>query len=1003
MSNPLGDIGIAEGDETPLQEIIAPEEGEDYSTSYYQILRAIEQNTVYIEESQAALPNAGDFEDEEWPLVGIAATETDEFEGDSVHIYDDESGEWVDTLESVEDFVQKLDEYIGDVDVENDGDLQTQITDNEDDISDNADAIAENEDDISDNADAIAENEDDISHNADAIAENEGDISDNADAIAENEDDISHNADAIAENEGDISDNADAIAENEERISENEDAIGDVDDDLQTQIDDLDENIGDVDVDNDGDLQTQVNDLDAEDISADGFDEFDDLEELLNNLDDIIDELDAKDISVDDFDEFDDLEELLNNLDHAISSIEIGDVESLQDELDDIDEKLDKVEDKIDELSEDLFGAAFIPTIADVTSEIVVGETAQIEVDILNSGRDSATQPVTLSINGDEIETSSIELEINETESIIYEWTPTEDDLGDIEITVETESGSHSKSTTVLRPAEFHVTSVETPDDVVMDQTATITPTIENKGEVADTQQVDVIYAETNGTAWSVDEVSDDVSLDPGESKEIEYEWVPKEVDHAWEIPDPGAVEVTVKPEDDGDSSTNSFDLTVPSEFEDPVIHIKELDTDGSNNREADYRIIFDMGMISTGDSVYMEATTGSTEWSATLEEYEYHRVLRDNNSGVANLETIEFKFYESREKNFLLAETSRSANRSGTERILGQEDLQPATFHITELEVPNQVTMDETVTITSTIENRGDVSGTQQVDVEYVEPDSSSQSIDEDSDEITLYPGESGEIEYEWVPTEVDYAWELPNPGPVEVTARPKGDGDTSTDSFELTVPSEFEEPVIHIKSLNTDGANNREASYRISFDMGMISTGDSVYMEATTGSTEWSSTLNEFESHSVSRDNNSGVASLETIEFKFYDSDEKNFLLAETTRSANRSGTERILGQEEPIVYFKNINTSSANIPQHDHRIDFEMGVVSPDDGVYLEATTGSANWETTLEEYESQSTTQSSSVRHNATIDIYVYESSQKQERLGHTSVPANRSTNSDILIN
>jgi len=145
MSNPLGDIGIAEGDETPLQEIIAPEEGEDYSTSYYQILRAIEQNTVYIEESQAALPNAGDFEDEEWPLVGIAATETDEFGGDSVHIYDDESGEWVDTLESVEDFVQKLDEYIGDVDVENDGDLQTQITDNEDDISDNADAIAENE------------------------------------------------------------------------------------------------------------------------------------------------------------------------------------------------------------------------------------------------------------------------------------------------------------------------------------------------------------------------------------------------------------------------------------------------------------------------------------------------------------------------------------------------------------------------------------------------------------------------------------------------------------------------------------------------------------------------------------------------------------------------------------------------------------------------------------------------------------------------------------------
>ena len=95
MSGPLHEIGIEEGDTTPLRGITAPQEGDNYITSYHSILRTLEQHTVYLGETQADLP---DEDDVDWPLVGIAQTEADESDGDSVHVYD--GSEWADTLQT---------------------------------------------------------------------------------------------------------------------------------------------------------------------------------------------------------------------------------------------------------------------------------------------------------------------------------------------------------------------------------------------------------------------------------------------------------------------------------------------------------------------------------------------------------------------------------------------------------------------------------------------------------------------------------------------------------------------------------------------------------------------------------------------------------------------------------------------------------------------------------------------------------------------------------------
>lgn len=107
MTDPLGDIGITEGDETPLQEILAPGEGDDYITSYYAILRALEQGTVHTAETQAELPDNGSVD---WPLVGIAETTADEFDGVGIHVYN--GSEWVDTLLTIEDFIKQIEDEL---------------------------------------------------------------------------------------------------------------------------------------------------------------------------------------------------------------------------------------------------------------------------------------------------------------------------------------------------------------------------------------------------------------------------------------------------------------------------------------------------------------------------------------------------------------------------------------------------------------------------------------------------------------------------------------------------------------------------------------------------------------------------------------------------------------------------------------------------------------------------------------------------------------------------
>ena len=257
MSDALGDIDIDAGEKTVLRGILAPEEGDDYIESYYEILRAIEQGTVYTAATKADLENKDGLSSVDEPLVGIAETEADEFNGESVHIYD--GTEWVDTFQSVESVVEEVE-----------SDLENRI--------------------------------DDIERRIDTL-----DIDDIEDLRTE-----LNSLDAEIDDIEDLIETLDIDDIENLRTELNS---------LNAEIDDIEGRIDTLDIDDIENLRTELNSLDAEIDYIEGridtldIDDIEDLRTELNSLNaeiDDIKDLDIKDISTDDIADFDTLEELLS-------------------------------------------------------------------------------------------------------------------------------------------------------------------------------------------------------------------------------------------------------------------------------------------------------------------------------------------------------------------------------------------------------------------------------------------------------------------------------------------------------------------------------------------------------------------------------------------------------------------------------------------------------------------------------------------------------------------
>ena len=132
------------------------------------------------------------------------------------------------------------------IEIENNSNI---IFDNSNIIFDNSDVITENKTAIESNDSDIESNHSDITVNKTAIEGNDSDISDNSDAITDNktaiegnDSDIADNKTAIESNDTDISDNSDAIEGNDTDISDLEILLTTTSNSLDTSNDMIEQN-----------------------------------------------------------------------------------------------------------------------------------------------------------------------------------------------------------------------------------------------------------------------------------------------------------------------------------------------------------------------------------------------------------------------------------------------------------------------------------------------------------------------------------------------------------------------------------------------------------------------------------------------------------------------------------------------------------------------------------------------------------------------------------------
>ncbi len=241
MSDPLGEIGIDEGEETPLREIVAPQEGDDYIESYYEILRTIEQNTVYVGETKSDLETKGDVD---WPLVGIAETTASDLEGDSVYIYDAQNSEWNDTFQSVETFVSNIEAELTEELEDVEEDLEAEIETAKKELND---AIEDVQEDIDDLEAELKNDIEDLEQDIDNLdIDDIEDLRDSLEDIEQDLGDLEQDIDNL--DIDDIEGLRDSLKDIEQDLGDLEQDIDNLDiDDIEDLRDELDEIKDDVD------------------------------------------------------------------------------------------------------------------------------------------------------------------------------------------------------------------------------------------------------------------------------------------------------------------------------------------------------------------------------------------------------------------------------------------------------------------------------------------------------------------------------------------------------------------------------------------------------------------------------------------------------------------------------------------------------------------------------------------------------------------------------------
>ena len=137
--------------------------------------------------------------------------------------------------------------------------------------------------------------------------------------------------------------------------------------------------------------------------------------------------------------------------------------------------------------------AAYTVDIEEIDGTTVrAGETVSVTVAVENGGTDAGELAVELAVDGEQVESETLELDAGAGETVEFDWTAGPDAVGTVDLTAETPTDSATATVTVEdAPAEFAVSIESATGHVSEGGTATLVVTVTNEGTLAGTQEVE--------------------------------------------------------------------------------------------------------------------------------------------------------------------------------------------------------------------------------------------------------------------------------------------------------------------------------------------------------------------------------------------------------------------------------------------------------------------------------------------------------------------------------
>ncbi len=326
--------------------------------------------------------------------------------------------------------------------------------------------------------------------------------------------------------------------------------------------------------------------------------------------------------------------------------------------------------------------------------EVVRGEEIDVSARIRNVGDITDTQTVELRIDDEVVAEHELELLCRSSTRVRFEDIDTDDlDPDEYEFGLFTEDDSQTGTLTVLRPAEFRVSDLD-PADVTVTQGDLIDASarIRNVGDVSETQTVEFRIDDETVAERSLE-------LDGRESRQVTFEDI-----ETGEL-DPGEYEHGIFTEDDSETAT----LTVLSS---PDFMVSDLDPVEATVTRGD-----PIDVSATIENVGEATGTQTVEFRIDGEAIDDQTLELELDGGAS--ESVAFDAIDTSELEPGEYEHGVFTDDDSETGTLTVEAVPEAEFVVAELDPEAQtVSQGEPFDLSATIENIGEMPGTQTVEL---------------------------------------------------------------------------------------------------------------------------------------------------------------------------------------------------------------------------------------------------------------------------------------------